>query len=228
MKAQHSSVTVEHYTPIPLINTIREVLGGQILLDPASCEFAQRAVQASVFYTADDPGGGGLVQPWAGPLFVNPPGKSASNPGGAAVWWAKLVLEWEAANRSWSAVFLGFSLELLQTAQSYNVLQPLDSSAYCIPSRRIPFDVSADEEAERLTGELGREKGEKKKRLIERRLYECLANPGGRMAGKSPTHGNILVCLDGGDGAATRFLELMKTTGYVSQGYPRSLKSSRD
>jgi hypothetical protein len=42
----------------------------RIDLDPASCEEAQRTVQASEYFTADDDG---LGREWFGNIFLNPP-----------------------------------------------------------------------------------------------------------------------------------------------------------
>jgi ParB family chromosome partitioning protein len=57
------------YTPTWLIEKAREVLGG-IDLDPATCEAAQSVVQAARWYTKPD---NGLVQPWSGRVWLNPP-----------------------------------------------------------------------------------------------------------------------------------------------------------
>jgi hypothetical protein len=48
---------------------VRSVLGG-IDLDPASCEMAQKVVQAKKYYTVKE---SGLLHPWAGRVFLNPP-----------------------------------------------------------------------------------------------------------------------------------------------------------
>jgi ParB family transcriptional regulator, chromosome partitioning protein len=57
------------YTPSYIVEAARQVLGA-IDLDPASCEAAQSVVQAATWYSkADD----GLLQPWAGRVWCNPP-----------------------------------------------------------------------------------------------------------------------------------------------------------
>lgn len=135
--ALHLTKTVEHFTPPSIIARVRYALGG-IALDPASCPLANRLVRADRIYTKED---GAMSRDWYGPLYLNPPGKSAENPKGAAFWWARLVKEFIAASCGrdpWSAIFLGFSLEILQTTQSYDVLHPLDFTM-CIPKRRIKF-----------------------------------------------------------------------------------------
>jgi ParB family chromosome partitioning protein len=57
------------YTPTWVIETARSVLGG-IDTDPATCVAAQAIVQAKTWYTATE---NGLIQPWHGCVWCNPP-----------------------------------------------------------------------------------------------------------------------------------------------------------
>lgn len=59
----------EWYTPGHIIQAARQTLG-TIDLDPASCEMAQRTVQATRFYTRQDDG---LAHVWKGRIWLNPP-----------------------------------------------------------------------------------------------------------------------------------------------------------
>lgn len=66
---QHSSISVEYYTPPDILDPIRAAFGG-FDLDPASCLAANHVVQASIFYCRRQDG---LVMPWWGALWLNPP-----------------------------------------------------------------------------------------------------------------------------------------------------------
>jgi len=59
----------EWYTPTVYVEAARQVLG-EIELDPASSEIAQRVVQAVDYFTIDLDG---LKQPWFGKVWLNPP-----------------------------------------------------------------------------------------------------------------------------------------------------------
>lgn len=59
----------EWYTPPEYIHSVREVLG-HIDLDPASCERANQTVKADRIFTKED---NGLMHPWYGHIYLNPP-----------------------------------------------------------------------------------------------------------------------------------------------------------
>ena len=61
--------TAEWYTPAPIIEAARAVLGG-IDLDPASCAEANRTVQATKYF---DQKANGLERSWYGRIWLNPP-----------------------------------------------------------------------------------------------------------------------------------------------------------
>lgn len=143
--AQHSSKSAEHYTPSEIIEAARTTLG-EIDLDPASCTLANETVRAAAFY---GPGGlapDGLVEPWCGRVFCNPPGglvpdafKGCGTRSNAALWWATLAEAWRTGEVE-AAIFVGFTLEILRSAQGLDVPQPIDFPL-CVPSRRIAFDT---------------------------------------------------------------------------------------
>lgn len=230
----HSAAHVNHYTPREWVEDFRYILGGRIGFDPASNDFANKVVQADVFcfergleidwhpyiYAYSTPGG----------VLLNPPGKSPENPGGASVWWHKLVYEWERGGRSWSAIFVGFSLEILQTAQSYDCLQPGDFP-HAVPDKRICFDVETAVLKERLREELAKEwqkvgsdapiAGTNKKyaSLCSRlQLVEAALTRGeDRFPGDSPTHGNVIACLAHDVDTMVRFYERMEKRGWTDK-----------
>lgn len=132
---RHSSKSNEHYTPAYIVEAARKTLG-EIDLDPASSERANSVVKASRFFSS-----GGLEQPWHGRVFLNPPGGKAPDGSptrsNAVLWWAKLMHEFE-VGRCDSAIFVGFSIEILQSCQALSMRQPA-SFPFCIPAKRIPF-----------------------------------------------------------------------------------------
>jgi hypothetical protein len=149
MAIQHSSESNEHYTPELIVEAAREVLG-PIELDPASCPMGQEVVKAVAWYgpgseLAED----GLAEPWLGKVFLNPPGgsvpdkyKGLGTRSNAALWWSALAGYWQEGEVE-AAIFIGFTLEVLRSAQALDVPQPLDFPM-CVPKSRICFDTEED------------------------------------------------------------------------------------
>ncbi len=154
MIAQHSSLTNEHYTPIEVVEGARGLLGG-IDLDPASCfEANQRVKATSIFSEQED----GLKQDWFGKVLLNPPGGKMRKVDGVwqplprdeegkqrgpgtssmVVWWDKLVREW-IEEKVKTAVFVGFTLEILRSSQADWCASPVQKFPRCYPSQRLKF-----------------------------------------------------------------------------------------
>lgn len=127
--AQHLSESVEWYTPEEYIEAARAVMG-EIDLDPASCELANRTVKARRFYTKDDDG---LKQEWFGRVFLNPPyGWTEDSESSQAVWSARLIEAWEAGD-----ILEGILLVNAATAQKW--FAPLWKYPICFTDHRIRF-----------------------------------------------------------------------------------------
>lgn len=83
--------SIEYYTPVEYITAARDVMGG-IDLDPASCEAAQKIVQAAHYFTKNDDG---LAQEWYGSVWLNPPYSKTGGKSNQALWSEKLIDEYE-------------------------------------------------------------------------------------------------------------------------------------
>lgn len=146
MHGKHSMKNPNFMSPSWLLKAARSV-SGDIDLDPASDDTAQKAVKAKRYFTKLDDG---LSKNWVKPdvhtrIYLNAPGgllrskeQQASIPdefrltrSSAAVWWAKLCSEYALMDRirspvngnqrlfSCEAFFIGFSIELLQNCQVF-------------------------------------------------------------------------------------------------------------
>lgn len=115
----------EWYTPEIFITAARNVMGG-IDLDPASSEVANRMVQATRFFTAEDDG---LKQEWsAGRIWMNPP---YSQP--LIGEFSKRLVE-EVANGAEATVLVNNATE---TAWFQRMAEAC--SALCFPRSRVRF-----------------------------------------------------------------------------------------
>lgn len=181
---QHSSESVEHYTPSAIVEAARETLGG-FDLDPFSCDEANARVRARSYFDGADcvvgttrfpRRGNGWNRLWHGRVFVNPPGglvdahgrrveRKCRETGSCGLApghvhhgtraaqkraWFKLAEEYE-TGRVNSAIFVCFSLELLQSTQtSRGVVGPVLGSdgeplsipldfPICYPAKRVEY-----------------------------------------------------------------------------------------
>jgi hypothetical protein len=115
----------DYYTPAHIVACVRDALGA-IDLDPASHVAANEVVDARRFFTRDQ---NGLLQPWAGRVFLNPPFSDWPQ------WVPKVLDEWAQGTID-AMVTLGASRTL-----TANYFQPLlhRADAFCIIGGRNPF-----------------------------------------------------------------------------------------
>jgi hypothetical protein len=92
-----------------------------------------------IFTKRDD----SLFIPWGtredpSTVFLNPPGGKRGNQSNAALFWEKLMVE-RAAQRVTAAVFIGFSMEIMQTTQSSSPRPSVANFPHVIPAKRIRY-----------------------------------------------------------------------------------------
>ncbi len=141
MNTIHPDRTDEWYTPVPILELARRVLG-VIEFDPASDDFGNKRVKAKVFHTREQDG---LRQAWPNQMamWINPPAGLRDGKSLSIMFWKRLMFEREYDFKNFvGAIFMGFSVELLQSSQGKDCLSMMDFP-FCVPSKRIQFD-SAD------------------------------------------------------------------------------------
>lgn len=155
MNVKHSSESNEHYTPSAIVEAARATMGS-IDLDPATSVKANKTVKAAGFYALPI---NGLNYEWHGNIFCNPPGGSLrenywddaetckykretahefGTRSHSVAWWIKLMREYQ-AGRVKQAVFIAFTVELLQLTQGLEGVEAMTDFQVCIPAKRIQF-----------------------------------------------------------------------------------------
>jgi hypothetical protein len=125
-----SDAPVEWYTPYEHIEKAREVLG-DIDLDPASNALAQSWIQAGTYYTADQDG---MIQPWFGRVWCNPPYSKEQPKGRKAPDWLEKALSCYENGEIEAAIVL-----LNRTGAAWYRQKKKRASAICEAWKRIQF-----------------------------------------------------------------------------------------
>lgn len=129
-----SSESNEWYTPAHIIALAREVLG-DIDLDPATSEAANKIVNAPSYCTITEDG---FNQPWFGRVWLNPPYGTTGE--GAAGWARKLITEYEIGQ-------VEAAILLVKAALGYNWFEELwRKYPTCTLRERLSFVPGGDQE----------------------------------------------------------------------------------
>jgi len=130
----------EWYTPKKYVDAARNVLG-HIDLDPASCDYANKTIQAEHFYSVEDDG---LTKEWCGKVWMNPP----YNAEGVTRFTEKFVDEYNAGN-----IKEGIVLVNNATETSWFVNMVSAASAVVFPRGRIRYESATRESLAPLQGQ---------------------------------------------------------------------------
>lgn len=119
-----TSGETEYYTPLPIVDAARRVMGS-IELDPASSARANERIRAEKYFTEKDDG---LKQHWFGTVWVNHPFGRIANP----LWVSKMVQEFSRAE-----VFALTCITFAATSEEW--FQPLAKNPQCYLCPRTNF-----------------------------------------------------------------------------------------
>ena len=130
----------EWYTPDEYIELAWDVLG-EIDLDPASCEFANRTIQAKQYFTVEQDG---LRQDWRGRVWMNPPYSAEL----VQQFSAKFSAEYEKGN-----IEEGIVLVNNATETNWFIGLVKNAKAVCFPKGRIRYTSKNRESMAPLQGQ---------------------------------------------------------------------------
>lgn len=144
----------EWYTPKKYIDLVKRVLG-EIDLDPASCEYANKTVEAKQYYSLDDDG---LLHSWKGKVFMNPPyHKEYITP-----FINKFVSEYTDSNIQEAITLTNNATE----TEWFNKLVAI-STAVVFPSKRIRYDSGSRTTNSPIQGQVFLYFGNNKERFLK-------------------------------------------------------------
>jgi len=130
----------ESYTPVKYIESARRVMG-EINLDPASNEMAQRTVNAGQYFSSDDDG---LTKMWCGKVWMNPPYTARV----INLFIEKIILHYLVGDISEAIVLTNNN-----TDTSWFHIAAKESTAICFTEGRINFDKSDGSQSSPTNGQ---------------------------------------------------------------------------
>lgn len=128
LAALQSSESNEWFTPAVYVDAARELMGG-IDVDPASCEFANRTVQAATYY---DITMNGLDREWRGRVWLNPPYGRDGGDSNQEIWSRRLIEQYDTG-------IVTEAVLLVNAVPGNKWFQPLWRFILCFPDHRIRF-----------------------------------------------------------------------------------------
>ena len=134
-QAANNSGNDEWYTPPAIIDLVKQVFGGSIDLDPASCAYPQTWIKANTYYTETTDG---LAHQWkAKNVFMNPPYSHLSKKdkkAGKKSWLEYFVDEFDKGHFQEGIILVNSNTG----SQWYQDLAP-HSTLMCLINSRIKF-----------------------------------------------------------------------------------------
>lgn len=129
--ANFSSKTNEWYTPARYVDAVRDLYGGAIDLDPATCHQANETVQAAQIFTIED-GADALLEDWHGRAFINPPYGTVRGASLAGLFCLKAIDEHRAGRLECCVI-------LVNSVHSQRWQAPLYEWPVCFVDHRIAY-----------------------------------------------------------------------------------------
>jgi hypothetical protein len=129
-----SSQSDQYYSTDEIMNPVRELFGGPPDLDPMSCDEANQHVQAKHYYTAENDG---LVQPWFGNVYWNPPWSGTGSDSMKNRGVTKLLTGYRSGEVKQAICVLNGN------ATTTRWFQPLLDWYVCFPPKRIRFYIAS-------------------------------------------------------------------------------------
>lgn len=123
-----ASESNEWYTPASYVEAARELMGG-IDIDPASCETANKIVQAGIYY---DIHSNGLDKEWNGHVWLNPPYGMSEGRSNQDIWSQRLIQQYESGITTEAILLVNANTEA-------RWFQPLYDYLICFTNHRIKF-----------------------------------------------------------------------------------------
>jgi ParB family chromosome partitioning protein len=149
---KYNSGNDDWYTPIDIINAVKNVLG-EIDLDPASSKIANKNINAKVYYTIDEDG---LNKEWDGRVFLNPP---YSRPL-CSKFLEKLI---NSPKITEAILLINNNTETIMTQKIFSKM-----SLICLPKHRIKFlDTNGNPKGSPLQGQLLAYCGKNRQKFID-------------------------------------------------------------